>query len=192
MKMIKKMGGIIFIAIFLCGLLHTPAGSAQQAAKKVERYDPSLYKAMEWRCIGPYRGGRVTAVTGVPSQPFTYYFGATGGGVWKTEDGGLNWGPISDGFFKTGSVGLWRRATRISFTWVWARPRFEGMFPMATACINPPTPERPGSISDSRTPARFLECASILRIRISFMRLPSAMSMVPTRREEFSGAEMAV
>jgi photosystem II stability/assembly factor-like uncharacterized protein len=44
-------------------------------------------------------------VTGVPSQPYTYYFGATGGGVWKTEDGGLNWSPISDEFFKTGSVG---------------------------------------------------------------------------------------
>ncbi|MCK4430781.1 MAG: glycosyl hydrolase, partial [Candidatus Aminicenantes bacterium] len=49
--------------------------------------------------------GRVTAVAGVYSQAFTYYFGATGGGVWKTEDGGLNWKPVSDGFFKTGSVG---------------------------------------------------------------------------------------
>lgn len=103
--MTKLMGGIICIAVFLCGLLSTPAGSAPQAAKKVERYGPNLYKAMQWRCIGPYRGGRVTAVTGVPSQPFTYYFGATGGGVWKTEDGGLNWEPISDGFFETGSVG---------------------------------------------------------------------------------------
>jgi len=68
-------------------------------------FSPSLYKAMSWRCIGPYRGGRATAVTGIPSQPYTYYFGATGGGVWKSEDGGLNWRPVSDGFFKTGSVG---------------------------------------------------------------------------------------
>jgi photosystem II stability/assembly factor-like uncharacterized protein len=60
---------------------------------------------MKWRCIGPYRGGRVTAVAGVPGKPFVYYFGATGGGVWKTEDAGLNWLPISDGYFKTGSVG---------------------------------------------------------------------------------------
>jgi photosystem II stability/assembly factor-like uncharacterized protein len=60
---------------------------------------------MQWRCIGPYRGGRVTAVAGIPSQPYTYYLGATGGGVWKTEDGGISWEPISDGFFKTGSVG---------------------------------------------------------------------------------------
>ncbi len=67
--------------------------------------DESLYSAMQWRGIGPYRGGRVTAVTGVLSQPFTYYFGACGGGVWKSEDGGLSWNNISDGYFKTGSVG---------------------------------------------------------------------------------------
>ncbi|MGD2295892.1 MAG: glycosyl hydrolase, partial [Candidatus Aminicenantes bacterium] len=60
---------------------------------------------MQWRSIGPYRGGRATAVAGVPHQPYTYYFGATGGGVWKTQDGGLNWKSVSDEFFKTGSVG---------------------------------------------------------------------------------------
>ncbi|MGI8469751.1 MAG: VPS10 domain-containing protein, partial [Pyrinomonadaceae bacterium] len=57
------------------------------------------------RLIGPFRGGRVGAVEGVPSQPNVYYFGATGGGVWKTTDGGANRENISDGFFKTGSVG---------------------------------------------------------------------------------------
>lgn len=67
--------------------------------------DESLYSAMKWRCIGPYRGGRVTAVAGVPSKPYTYYFGACGGGVWKSEDGGLSWENISDGYFNTGSVG---------------------------------------------------------------------------------------
>ncbi|MFO7865857.1 MAG: glycosyl hydrolase [Candidatus Aminicenantes bacterium] len=67
--------------------------------------DESLYSAMQWRGIGPYRGGRVTAVAGVPSQQHTYYFGACGGGVWKTEDGGLSWENISDGYFATGSVG---------------------------------------------------------------------------------------
>lgn len=93
------------VLTFICGILIAPAGSRAQETKNVNRHDPSLYKAMSWRCIGPYRGGRATAVTGVPSQPYTYYFGATGGGVWKTEDGGMNWSPVSDGFFKTGSVG---------------------------------------------------------------------------------------
>jgi photosystem II stability/assembly factor-like uncharacterized protein len=62
-------------------------------------------RILQWRNIGPSRGGRVTAVAGVPSQPMVYYFGATGGGVWKTTDGGVNWEPVSDGFFTTGSVG---------------------------------------------------------------------------------------
>jgi len=62
-------------------------------------------KLLQYRSIGPFRGGRVTAVAGVPSQPNVYYFGATGGGVWKTTDGGVNWQPVSDKFFRTGSVG---------------------------------------------------------------------------------------
>ncbi len=64
-----------------------------------------LYQAMEWRLVGPFRGGRVTAVTGVPSQPHTFYMGATGGGVWKTVNAGHTWANISDGFFKTASIG---------------------------------------------------------------------------------------
>jgi hypothetical protein len=62
-------------------------------------------KNLQYRLIGPFRGGRVDAVAGVPTQPNVYYFGATGGGVWKTTDGGANWENVSDGFFKTGSVG---------------------------------------------------------------------------------------
>ncbi len=65
----------------------------------------SLFKAMKWRNIGPTRGGRVTAVSGVIQDPFTFYFGSTGGGVWKTRDGGATWLNISDGYFRTGSVG---------------------------------------------------------------------------------------
>ena len=68
-------------------------------------YDQSLLKGLRWRSIGPYRGGRVTAVAGVTSQQNVFYFGATGGGVWKTSDGGGNWEPISDEYFRTGSVG---------------------------------------------------------------------------------------
>jgi photosystem II stability/assembly factor-like uncharacterized protein len=68
-------------------------------------YSPSLFKGLRWRSIGPYRGGRVTAVAGVPGQPLVYYMGATGGGVWKTDDAGVTWNPITDGYVKTGSVG---------------------------------------------------------------------------------------
>src|SRR5438094_10543253 len=68
-----------------------------------ERID--LAGALRWRSIGPYRGGRVTAVAGVARQPLIYYMGATGGGVWKTDDGGVTWANISDGFFGAGSIG---------------------------------------------------------------------------------------
>ncbi|RME97971.1 MAG: hypothetical protein D6772_09655, partial [Bacteroidetes bacterium] len=51
-----------------------------------QSYDSALYSSLEWRSLGPYRGGRSAAVTGVPGQPHLYYFGAAGGGVWKTQD----------------------------------------------------------------------------------------------------------
>ena len=63
-----------------------------------------LFNALEWRCVGPFRGGRSAAVTGVAGQPNLFYFGGTGGGVWRTADGGRSWENISDGFFG-GSVG---------------------------------------------------------------------------------------
>src|SRR5215470_1131038 len=75
------------------------------AAAQQRGYDESLIKGLSWRLIGPFRGGRAVAVSGVTSQPNVYYFGSTGGGVWKTTDSGADWQPVSDGFFKTGSVG---------------------------------------------------------------------------------------
>ncbi len=70
-----------------------------------QHVDDSVMKGLKWRSIGPYRGGRSTAVAGVNTQANVFYFGATGGGVWKTTDGGANWENVSDNYFKTGSVG---------------------------------------------------------------------------------------
>lgn len=53
-------------------------------------------QGMEWRLVGPFRGGRVEAVAGIPGNPYVYYFGAVAGGLWKTTDGGVNWTPIFD------------------------------------------------------------------------------------------------
>ena len=65
----------------------------------------ALFKPLKFRNIGPFRGGRSNSATGVIGDPLTYYMGTTGGGVWKTTDAGQQWKNISDGYFKTGSVG---------------------------------------------------------------------------------------
>ena len=83
------------------------AAAAVPAAAQTGDYaiDPALYQALEFRNVGPFRGGRVTAVAGHADRPFTYYMGATGGGVWKTDNGGVDWENVSDGFLQTGTIG---------------------------------------------------------------------------------------
>ena len=66
---------------------------------------PSLLRTVEWRCIGPPRGGRVVAVAGDPVDAPVFYFGACAGGVWKTADGGTYWENVSDGYLNTAAVG---------------------------------------------------------------------------------------
>ena len=80
-------------------------GSAAPEANVSPTYDAALFSALEYRNIGPFRGGRVTAVAGVPSDPQTYYMGSTGGGVWKTTDAGQTWANVSDAFFDSASIG---------------------------------------------------------------------------------------
>lgn len=67
--------------------------------------DTKIFGGLRWRSIGPFRGGRVTAVAGHRAHPHTFYMGATGGGVWKTTDAGHSWTNVSDGFFETASIG---------------------------------------------------------------------------------------
>src|SRR5687767_586809 len=67
--------------------------------------DAALFSGLRWRSIGPARGGRSIAVAGSNARPLEYYFGATGGGVWKTVDGGVTWRAVSDRFLATSSVG---------------------------------------------------------------------------------------
>lgn len=67
--------------------------------------NPAALSALRWRNLGPFRGGRVIAVAGHPTEWATFYMGSTGGGIWKTEDGGTYWENISDGFFARASVG---------------------------------------------------------------------------------------
>ena len=93
-------------SVILCLALVLTFSAASIHAQNSAPQKPDLLKALQYRSIGPYRGGRCAAVAGVASQPSVFYYGATGGGVWKTTDGGINWESVSDGsVFGTGSVG---------------------------------------------------------------------------------------
>ncbi len=102
-----KRLNIFFALAIAAGLATTgalylsPAMSAQASGVP----DPSLYSGMQWRSIGPARGGRSIATAGSDARPLEYWFGATGGGAWKTTDGGTNWAPMTDGKISTSSVG---------------------------------------------------------------------------------------
>jgi len=86
------------LALVLCGVVHSAALPA------------NLYDSLQWRMIGPFRGGRICAVSGVAGDPTTFYFGTAGGGIWKTTNGGVTWSPIFDGQRR-----LDRRAGRRAF-----------------------------------------------------------------------------
>jgi photosystem II stability/assembly factor-like uncharacterized protein len=84
-------------AVVVCaavGALGAPASMLR--AQPVATIDPSAYGALQWRMIGPFRGGRTVAVSGVPGDGRTFYMGAVGGGVWKTTNAGRTWNPVSD------------------------------------------------------------------------------------------------
>ena len=76
-----------------------------QYSGTAETFSKQLFSGMKWRSIGPYQGGRSLTASGVVGIPLTYYMGATGGGVWKTIDGGITWFPVSDSTFHSASVG---------------------------------------------------------------------------------------
>ncbi len=75
------------------------------AAAPAQAPDTTAWKAINWRLVGPFRGGRSVAVAGIPSQPLSYLAGYTGGGLWRTDDAGISWRNISDGFFKSSTIG---------------------------------------------------------------------------------------
>ena len=79
----------VLFSLLLAVSLFSPSAFSQQ-------FDPKLYSGLQWRLIGPFRGGRVTAVAGIPGDTSTYYMGTPGGGVFKTTDGGIVWKPIFD------------------------------------------------------------------------------------------------
>ena len=87
--------------VMVAGVLAVFAAAIPSSA---QQYDQKFFSEMRWRCIGPFRGGRTVAITGVPHQPNLFYIAAVNGGIWKTTDTGHTWEPIFDSQ-DTGSVG---------------------------------------------------------------------------------------
>ncbi len=103
------MNNAIKCFLVLVLIFSTPFAFSQQASIQTndptETIDKSFYEGLEWRNIGPLRGGRSLGCAGSPSRPNEYYFGATGGGLWKTVDGGNEWKAVTDGQLTSSSVG---------------------------------------------------------------------------------------
>ena len=90
-------------------LLMLLTGMAVWSPETISADIETTLEGLEYRLIGPWRGGRVTTVTGVTGKPNLYYMGATGGGVWKTTNAGLTWENISDGGVPVGTIGACSR-----------------------------------------------------------------------------------
>src|SRR5687768_3578757 len=122
-------------------------GRAQQGPAPASQAPPgTVIETLEWRSIGPDRGGRSIAVSGVKGRPREAYFGAVGGGLWKTTDGGENWMPVTDGQIKSASVGAVAvsESNRMSSSSGWASRASAATSCPATASTSRPTRERPG------------------------------------------------
>ena len=99
------MKKLIFLSLLLFSVIFSSAQKPSAVLSSAKyTYDSVLYENLKYRLVGPFRGGRSAAVCGDPKRNNVFYFGSTGGGVWKTQDGGSNWKNISDKFFG-GSIG---------------------------------------------------------------------------------------
>ncbi|MEJ7739433.1 MAG: hypothetical protein WKF97_18565 [Chitinophagaceae bacterium] len=114
-RSISRKQVLPFCSCFLFAIVsYIPDAYAQGTASQVSlgntasatEVNASIMKSMQWRLIGPFRGGRSVTAVGHPTDESVAYMGTTGGGVWKTVNGGRAWKNVSDGFFKTGSVGV--------------------------------------------------------------------------------------
>lgn len=101
----KQVKNILALSFCLWATPLLAQKSAKAEISQPSPIDKSFYEGLEWRNIGPYRGGRSLGCAGSPGRPNEYYFGATGGGLWKTTDGGTEWSPVTDGQVTSSSVG---------------------------------------------------------------------------------------
>ena len=135
-----KVRGLVVWSVLAMGLA---------VAAAAQPYNEAQFKGMKWRDIGPFRGGRVLAVTGIPGSPFTYYFGGVAGGVWRTSDGGVSWQPISDGSMISSIGAIAVSESNPSVIYVGTGESCCAAISLtAMECTRRPMAARPGSTSD--------------------------------------------
>ncbi len=100
---------LLLVVVTTVAALHAQTPSRPASMPMMASVDPALFNGLHYRLVGPSRGGRVTTVTGVPSQPTTFYMGVASGGLFRTTDGGATWVPITDGKVPARIDGLDRR-----------------------------------------------------------------------------------
>ncbi len=118
----SRMARLLLLALLLLSLSYALIGQ--------ESFNSAQFPGLKWRLIGPFRGGRVTAVAGVPGDPHTYYIGTPGGGVWKTTDGGRVWHPIFDQIRvpSIGAVAVASSDANVIYAGTGEQTRGKGMF----------------------------------------------------------------
>jgi len=99
---VRRIFFSVLSVVTIAGAAYAQPGPRQTMMASV---DPAFFSGLKYRLVGPSRGGRVTTVTGVPSQPKTFYMGVASGGLFRTTDGGATWVPITDGKIPLGSTG---------------------------------------------------------------------------------------
>ena len=169
MRNMSRSAWLVFVLLFAGSLAINPAMTAQTAPEKTADKAPLPFGALKWRSLGPARGGRSIAAAGSAARPNEYYFGATGGGLWKTTNGGATWTPVTDGQLtsRRSAPSPSRRRIPTSCTSARARASCAATSRRATASTSRPTPARRGRTSVSSRRRRSRRSASIRRIPTS-------------------------
>ena len=180
------LGGPVTTSKVVLRLLVAVSFALSISSSIAQQVPGNTYQDLRWRMIGPFRGGRTRAATGVPSQPNVFYIGQVNGGVWKSDDSGRTWTPIFD-HEPTQSIGAIAVAPRIptSFMSAAAKACTALIFRSATASTSRPTPAKPGRISDCATATRFPRLPSIPAIPTASSPPCSAIPTAPTKSAGF-------
>ena len=146
-----------------------PSSDQNSADDESTRPEDKPFKGMKYRMIGPFRGGRSLTAAGIPGDPTTYYFGATGGGVWKSTDGAMTWSSVFDkeGSSSIGSLAAANSDHNTLYVGT-GEACIRGNITQGTESTSLSTRARPGRTSACTTPAPSAKSSSIPIIRISF------------------------